>query len=135
MKKEGTYISNYQKIGLSIEERRLDNIEYQKQYRKKNYEELKQKKQEYMNKIKHEGIEAYGGKCTCCSEYREEFLTLEHINGRNPETKRVTGKKMWARAKSLNYPEDYTILCFNCNCAKGAFGYCPHELEKGDADG
>lgn len=37
---------------------------------------------------------------------------------------------MWAKAKSENYPDKYTVLCFNCNCAKGAFGFCPHELEK-----
>jgi hypothetical protein len=25
------------------------------------------------------------------------------------------------------YPENLRILCLNCNCSHGAYGYCPHE--------
>jgi hypothetical protein len=27
-----------------------------------------------------------------------------------------------------NYPPDFQILCYNCNCAKGVYGYCPHQI-------
>ena len=30
----------------------------------------------------------------------------------------------WLKANS--YPDGFQILCFNCNCAKGAYGECPH---------
>ena len=101
---------------------------YQRKYRKDNADVLSKKKKEYYERLKTDGIRHYGGKCSCCGEAIEEFLTLEHINGRSGIGKRKTGKKMWEKAKSEGYPDKYTVLCFNCNCAKGAFGYCPHEL-------
>lgn len=33
------------------------------------------------------------------------------------------------KIKEDRYPDSYTVLCFNCNCAKGAFGFCPHKLK------
>ena len=107
-------------------------IEYQKAYRAKNREELLLYKREYQNqfkeKVRKEGIESYGGKCTCCGESIPQFLTIEHINGRSKEAKRLTGIKMWRKLQLLGWPKDeYTLLCFNCNCAKGAYGKCPHQ--------
>jgi hypothetical protein len=26
------------------------------------------------------------------------------------------------------------VLCFNCNCAKGFYGSCPHDAEREEAD-
>jgi 5-methylcytosine-specific restriction endonuclease McrA len=79
---------------------------------------------------KLEGIAAYGGKCACCGETRVEFLTLDHIHGREGEPYRITGQKAWARLKSRGWPKDnYQLLCFNCNCAKGIYGQCPHKAE------
>src|SRR3990167_9777047 len=31
--------------------------------------------------LRLEAIAAYGGKCRCCGETEEKFLTLDHING------------------------------------------------------
>jgi hypothetical protein len=29
------------------------------------------------------------------------------------------------------FPKDrFRLLCHNCNCARGYYGYCPHEKEK-----
>src|SRR5882672_8107768 len=63
-----------------------------------------------------------GNKCECCSEYQEEFLTFDHINGggkihRSRDTKRFY---TWL----VNTPLDEVkriirILCYNCNCAIG----------------
>ena len=103
--------------------------EYHRNYRRINAVRLARKKKEYYQRLKTDGIKQYGGKCACCGESIEEFLTLEHKYGRPANEKRKTGKKMWEKAKSEGYPDSYTVLCFNCNCAKGAFGYCPHELQ------
>lgn len=99
---------------------------YHQNYRDTNKESLRFKKREYSEKIKIEGIKFYGGKCSCCGESEPKFLTLEHKNGREEQDK-LTGKKAWAKVKSLGYPDNYTVLCFNCNCCKGAYGKCVHE--------
>ena len=133
LKRSGTYISRVREHRLTKEQRlkRREEIRiYQMEYRKKNREIISQKKKEYCNRIKTKGIEHYGGKCTCCGESIQEFLTVDHVHGRTTKEKRqknFRGKKMWLRAKSEGYPDKYTVLCFNCNCAKGAFGFCPHE--------
>jgi hypothetical protein len=101
---------------------------YQKEYRRKNQKELGRKKRIYERSVRLEGIQEYGGKCTCCGENVVEFLTLEHVNGRSDEPKKLTGYKAWASLKRQGWPkEGYTVLCFNCNCAKGIYGECPHQ--------
>ena len=72
-------------------------------------------------------IEAYGGKCTCCGETIFEFLTIDHIDGREPSDQR-RGKHLYLYLKKLGWPQDrFRLLCFNCNAARGQWGYCPHE--------
>lgn len=102
--------------------------QYMKKYGKDNLEKLNILKRNHLKQVGLEGIEVYGSKCACCGEDRNEFLTLDHINGKKDESKRKTGQKAWARLKSLGWPKDnYQILCFNCNCAKGIYGICPHQ--------
>jgi hypothetical protein len=88
-----------------------------------------QKDYERSNKLKI--IEAYGGKCACCGETIIEFLTIDHVNNNGAEerkeTKQGTGGKLYRWLIKHNFPKDnYQLLCYNCNCAKGFFGYCPH---------
>ncbi len=92
---------------------------------------------EKQRKIRHDRkivvLNHYGGKCTCCGEDRLEFLTIDHINGGGCEHRRSLGSKgvgsRFYKWIEDNFPEDLQVLCFNCNCAKGAYGYCPHEKE------
>lgn len=102
---------------------------------KKRYENRKELIREqqhvYDLSVKTAVIEAYGGECVCCHENILEFLTIDHINNDGAEERRQNGKKTggklyrWLIAN--NFPKDkYQILCYNCNCAKGFFGYCPH---------
>jgi len=133
-KKSGSYTSRCRQPRLTENERtaRQEKAkEYQREYRRNNRDRLREQKREYERSVRLDGIEAYGGKCSCCGESTVEFLTLEHVNGRDDEPKRLTGYKAWARLKRLGWPQgDYTVLCFNCNCAKGIYGKCPHQLEE-----
>jgi 5-methylcytosine-specific restriction endonuclease McrA len=107
--------------------------QYQKNYRRANRTTLTRKKLAANKTAKLEGIAAYGGKCACCGESRIEFLTLDHIHGRASEPRRITGLKAWARLKARGWPKDnYQLLCFNCNWAKGAYGHCPHQDRRDD---
>ncbi len=78
--------------------------------------------------IRQRVIEHYGGKCTCCGELTYEFLTVDHINNDGAQHRReMPGKNLYHWLINSNFPEGFQILCYNCNCAKGAYGQCPHQ--------
>jgi len=89
---------------------------------------------EKRRQLKWTTIERLGGKCACCGETSPEFLTVDHINGDGAaHRKGLTGKsrassmKIYKDIRNQGYPLDkYRVLCFNCNCAIGCWGYCPH---------
>ncbi len=74
-------------------------------------------------------------KCACCGERRIEFLTLEHLNNDGAEHRRQIGSsrgggdRVYRDLVKQGLPPGYAVKCWNCNCAKGAYGYCPHERE------
>lgn len=76
-------------------------------------------------------IEGYGGKCACCGESEPMFLSVHHVNGgggkaRKNGTER-TGKPLYYKIVKLGFPEEYQLLCHNCNMADGIYGICPHK--------
>jgi len=90
---------------------------------------------EYYRRTRLEALLHYSNdslKCACCGEDHLEFLTIDHINGNGAEHRREIGKtrEMFQWLKSNDYPPGFQVLCFNCNCAKGSNGTCPHELER-----
>lgn len=88
-------------------------------------------------RLKLEFIAAYGGACTCCGEAEPSFLTCDHVDGRPEDHPRRGrgGVKLYALAKREGYPATYTVLCFNCNSAKGIYGVCPHNRARLEAVG
>ena len=79
------------------------------------------------NVLKH-----YGNKCTCCGETQLKFLTFEHKNGDGAKHRKKIGivgggSRMVGWLIKNNYPNFIEILCYNCNCARGFWGQCPHE--------
>lgn len=84
--------------------------------------------------LKMEMIIEYGGKCACCGEKGIEFLTIEHINGDgwlHRYNINGNGIRVWQDLKIKGWPKDnYTILCWNCNCAKKYGKFCMHDKEK-----
>lgn len=102
---------------------------------RKRYEDRKELIREqqriYDLSVKIKVIEAYDSKCTCCGETALEFLTIDHIHNDGAEDRKNNGKKsggkLYRWLMKTNYPKDnYQLLCYNCNCSKGFFGYCPH---------
>lgn len=126
---------------------------YYKDYYQKKRDELKQKAlaNYYANKSNPEYIEKrrirdnkesreirkicliyYGGnppKCSCCGESIFDFLTIDHIQGNGTSHRKKVGRgtQFFYWLKRNNFPEGYKVLCYNCNCAKGHLGFCPHE--------
>ena len=74
----------------------------------------------------------YGGNppvCSCCKEYRLEFLAVDHVNGGGGKHHKELKKKntnIYTWLRKNNFPSGFQILCHNCNMSKGFYGYCPH---------
>jgi len=70
----------------------------------------------------------YGKKCTCCGIDEKIFLTVDHIKGDGSKhRKNLNRGRLYAYIVRENFPKDYQILCWNCNCAKKNNGFCPHQ--------
>lgn len=86
-------------------------------------------------KLRAKILTAYGCRCACCGETRKEFLAIDHIHGRSAEERKArysfTAAALYQKLQREGFPTDnYRLLCHNCNCARGFYGYCPHELER-----
>lgn len=83
-------------------------------------------------KIKTDTISAYGGKCSCCGETELRFLTIDHMEGNGREHRKKIGRgwRFYIWLSKRGYPtKGYRLLCYNCNCARGQYGECPHEKQ------
>jgi len=93
-----------------------------------------EKLRHYMSRKKV--LDAYGNKCICCGETEIKFLSIDHIDGRkklNPIEKKLKGANLYRWLIAHKFPKGFQILCYNCNCAKGFYGVCPHQEIKEEA--
>jgi hypothetical protein len=98
----------------------------QRAYLDANRERLQVISRDRVRGIRAEMIAAYGARCVCCGETEPKFLTIDHINNDGGGGKRKE-RNIALVLKRLGWPKDnYQLLCFNCNCAKGFYGACPH---------
>lgn len=79
--------------------------------------------------LKTAAMAAYGGKCACCGETEIGFLTIDHVNGGGAKHRREIKNHIYGWLKKHNYPPGFRVLCWNCNCAIGALGVCPHRRD------
>jgi len=117
--------------------------EYDKRNRDKNKDRLNEKRRRfrkanpeydkmYARRIREEVLSHYGGKCACCGEGQYEFMTIDHMNGGGSKHRRELkqeGAKFIFWLRRNGYPEGFQVLCNNCNCALGRYGFCPHRPE------
>lgn len=120
----------FNRSGKSLDKLRGDCRDCQHIYANNYYHEQKRTTENWISpwkRKKYKFIELYGGKCECCGEIEERFLTLDHVNGQVGKKKEKTALAMgWA---INNYqPEKYRILCWNCNQAVRWGRICPHKL-------
>lgn len=73
---------------------------------------------------------ALGGACACCGETTKEFLSVDHVQQDGAEHRRQLDNqtsRLHYELRRLGYPKDrFRLLCMNCNCSLGRYGYCPH---------
>lgn len=88
--------------------------------------------QKWAAKAKEEVFAYYGGKCICCGESNLGFLTLDHVNGGGTAHRKAYSShgRLYANVRKLGFPNDFQILCMNCNWGRhrqGRNGICPHK--------
>lgn len=82
----------------------------------------------WYRKQKQTTLEYYGGKCVCCGEDNEKFLTIDHVYNDGFEYRKKMTHKIWRWAINNNFPDTLQILCWNCNMGKAHNnGVCPHK--------
>lgn len=107
------------------EKRRL----YRISYLAKSRDKVNKSARKRARKIRKEFLIAYGGKCICCNESQDVFLTLEHkLKDGAHDRRHQSTDSILGRLKRLGWPKDnYTILCWNCNAAIRFGDKCPHQ--------
>jgi hypothetical protein len=89
-----------------------------------------------MQKMRQMMFDHYGYKCACpgCSETNINFLTIEHINNDGSKHRKEVGGTygVYKDIIDRNFPPEYTVLCYNCNCAKAhnEEKICPHLMSQ-----
>lgn len=103
------------------------NKEYYHNYYLTHKEQKSERERQRLQRYKEQVIEHYGGKCACCGESNIKFLTVDHINGGGRKHRVKVFNKIYHWLIKHNFPPDYQILCWNCNCGKAInHGVCPH---------
>jgi hypothetical protein len=101
-------------------------------WQKANPERKAQHHREHRQRLRQAALDHYGHRCSCCSEAHDAFLTIDHVSGGGRQHRLLIGQgsgEFYRWLRRNGYPEDFQTLCFNCNCAKGIYGHCPHEAE------
>jgi hypothetical protein len=63
--------------------------------------------------LKRQVVDGYGGSCACCQESCLEFLTVDHIHGRNRSRRRE--RNIYRRLIREGFQDGFRVLCMNCN--------------------
>lgn len=99
-------------------------------------EAQRESKKRSEQKLWLETLSAYGNCCACCGETEPDFLEVDHVldNGaahrasmRPNAPKTWAGKVMYSWLRQQGFPDDYQLLCSNCNRAKARKRGCPHK--------
>jgi len=77
----------------------------------------------YYRRLRLQTLFAYGGKCACCGESYEPFLTMDHING-DGKADHKNSTMFYRRLRNEGWPTGYQVLCCNCNWRKGTGTAC-----------
>ena len=98
----------------------------------KNLERERKRSRDKHRRWKQEVMDHYGAYCHCpgCKVVEPEFLTIEHENGKGTKHRESINEHLYHWLIRKKFPKGFTILCYNCNCSRGNFGYCPHQGRK-----
>lgn len=120
-----------EKYALEDEAKRERRREAARAHRAANRARANERARDERARLRREAFDHYGWACACCGEDGPEFLTIDHINNDGANHRAAIGNASIPRwLKKNGFPEGFQTLCFNCNCAKGIHGVCPHERQR-----
>lgn len=99
---------------------RLSRREWHRKYASAAYQKLRGEV------LRGEVLSQYGGRCVCCDEANQCFLSIDHTRNDGAKHRRGesqeyhgSGVSIYRWLKQHRYPKDgFQILCYNCNCSK-----------------
>ena len=121
------YVKQYQADYEKTPKRKTQRHGY---YIKTRPQKAKEERQKRVVVIKHYSNNKIN--CKCCNQKGIKFLTIDHIEGRKAmnHKRRLSSTRLIDWLIKNNYPKGFQVLCWNCNCAKGFYEKCSHEVEK-----
>lgn len=110
-------------LPLRPELEKINKKEYNQEYFQANKKRMYEYGAAYREKLKHETVEAYGGRCVLCGESDPIVLAIDHIHDDAVEDRIVNkhngGYKLYQFLKREGWPKgSYQLLCHNCNFRK-----------------
>lgn len=111
--------------------------DYDRQWRPTHRENQMIARKKSATKLRFTVLQHYGLQCACCGESHYEFLAIDHINGNGRQHRKSIDKglssgQFYRWLIKNNFPKEFQTLCHNCNLAKGFYGQCPHQRERGE---
>ena len=101
------------------EEVRKKKREQMRRLRKLNPEKYRNTTRRCIKRLREKLFEIYGQVCCNCGFDDKRALTLDHIlNNGCEERKRLGERGVYRRARENYLPEEYQILCMNCQFIK-----------------
>ena len=92
---------------------------YTKEYAKTHQEQRRDYVNARYKELRDEIVEAYGSKCIRCGFSDRRALCIDHVNGNGlKERKLKNGANFLRKIIRENFPDDYQLLCANCNLIK-----------------
>jgi len=97
------------------EKERKRKRDYMRKHRKENPEIHRKKSRDAKTRLRNKLYKMYGDTCTMCGFSDKRALTLDHIKNNGAEERKEMGPRgPWYRAVGEYLPDDYRILCMNC---------------------
>ena len=92
----------------------------------------------HQQKLRMIVLRHYGGEnpiCKCCGEPNVDVLVIDHTDGHGNAHRREIGRGVAACARWIirnQFPDNFRVLCHNCNFSFSAHGFCRHGLSQDD---
>ena len=111
-----SYRKWYEKNKEHARKTKRDNM---RRYREDNPEKYREQSRRAKRKIREKIFVVYGKQCVRCGFEDIRALTLDHIlNNGAIERKELGERGVYRRAVEKHRPEEYQILCMNCQFIK-----------------
>ncbi len=91
-------------------------LEGKHKYRLAHLEEYATRERKYSRQLLQDAIKILGNRCVRCGFDNWKALQIDHVNGGGTKERKKGVGAVYRRV--IKHPEDYQLLCANCNWIK-----------------